>query len=87
MDDERLWKKRFWMFMAARLFGLAVFFVGIAIAFSDLAREGGMPVIGGIVAIIGAIDALFAPRLLKKGWEQQDRTAAGRPPDGPTGSL
>ena len=25
------------------------------------------------VAIIGAIDALFAPRMLKKLWEQQDR--------------
>lgn len=87
MNDERLWKRRFLMFMGARLFGLAVFLVGIAIAFSDLVGEGGMPVLGAIVAIMGAIDAVFAPRLLKKAWEQQERTAANRPPDGPTGSL
>jgi hypothetical protein len=87
MDDERLWKRRFLLFMGARLFGLALVLLGIAIAFSDLLGEGGMPVLGAIIAIMGAIDALFAPRLLKKAWEQQERTAADRPPAGPTGSL
>ena len=31
------------------------------------------PRLGAIVAIMGVIDALFAPRLLKKHWDDQDR--------------
>ncbi len=71
MHDEELWKKRFLVFMLVRLFGLAVFFLGVAIAFTDLVREGGWPLVGGIVAIVGAIDAIFSPRLLKKMWDRQ----------------
>ena len=70
MDDEALWKQRFLLFMLVRLAGLATFFLGIAIAFSDLLREGGMPTLGGILAIIGVVDAVFAPRVLKKMWER-----------------
>ena len=73
MADDAVWKRRFHIFMAARLFGLAVFLLGVAIAFSDLVREGGWPLVGGIVAIMGALDAVFSPKLLKKAWEQQDR--------------
>jgi hypothetical protein len=70
MDDEALWKQRFLVFMAVRLAGLATFFLGIAIAFTDLLREGGMPTLGGILVIIGVVDAVFAPRVLKKMWER-----------------
>ena len=71
MDDEALWKRRFLVFTLVRLAGLATFFLGIAIAFSDLARDGGWPLVGGIVAIIGLVDAVFSPRILKKIWERQ----------------
>lgn len=73
IDDEALWKRRFALFAAARLFGVAMFLLGIAIMYSDLLREGGWPVVGAIVAIMGAIDALFAPKMLRKLWEQEDR--------------
>ena len=73
MADEQTWKRRFYAFTAFRLGGLAVFFLGIAIAYSDLVREGGWPQVGAIVAILGVIDAIFGPRLLKKGWDDQDR--------------
>jgi hypothetical protein len=73
MADDDLWKRRFFMFLLVRLFGLATFFLGIAIIYSDLLREGGWPAVGAILVIIGTIDAVFAPRLLKKLWEQQDR--------------
>lgn len=73
MDDPELWKQRFHIFAAVRLLGLAMFFAGMAIAFTDLIRDGGWPAVGGLVAIAGAIDAVLAPRLLKKLWEQQDR--------------
>lgn len=73
MADEALWKRRFHLFMAARLFGLAMFLAGVAIAFSDLVRDGGWPLLGGVLAIMGAIDAVFSPRLLRKVWEKEDR--------------
>ena len=47
------------------------FFLGVAIIFSDLLREGGWPVVGVPVAIIGLVDAVFSPRILKKIWERQ----------------
>lgn len=73
MDDERLWRNRFLAYSAVRLSGLAIFFLGLAIAYSDLLREGGWPQVGAVIAVMGVIDALFAPRLLKKLWEEQDR--------------
>ena len=73
MKDEELWKKRFQIFAAIRLVGVATFLLGLAIAFSDLVRPGGWPLLGGILAIIGVIDALVAPRILKRGWERLDQ--------------
>ena len=73
MADEEVWKKRFMVFSLARLFGLAMIGLGVAIAYSDLLRPGGWPLVGFIIAIMGAIDALFSPRLLKKMWEEEDR--------------
>lgn len=73
MADEDLWRKRFQLFMAARIFGLFTIFAGIAITFTDLVRDGGWPLVGGIVMAVGLIDSVFAPRLLKKQWEKEDR--------------
>jgi hypothetical protein len=36
-------------------------------------RPGGAPQIGAIVAIMGAIDSMFAPLLLKRAWDERDR--------------
>ena len=73
MSDDELWKKRFHMFMVIRLIGLATFLLGIAIAFTDLLRPGGWPMLGGLLAVMGALDAVLAPRILKRSWERQDR--------------
>lgn len=73
MDDDALWRKRLLIYSLVRLSGLGIFFLGIAIVYTDLLREGGWPQVGAIVAIMGAIDSLFAPRLLRKAWEEQDR--------------
>ena len=73
MADEEVWKKRFLVFMLARLFGLGMVLLGGAIVFTDLMRPGGWPLLGGILVIMGVIDAVFSPRLLKKVWEEQDR--------------
>lgn len=72
-NSDAIWRKRFRIFLAARLFGVATFLLGIAIAYTDLMRPGGWPLVGGLVTIAGAIDAVFAPRLLKKMWQQNDQ--------------
>ena len=71
--DEALWRKRLLIYSLVRFGGLAIFFLGIAIMYTNLVRPGGWPQLGAIVAIMGVIDALFAPRLLRKAWDEQDR--------------
>ena len=73
MNDEELWKKRFQLFSAIRMFGLLTMLLGIAIAFTDLVRPGGSKLIGGILVIVGVIDAVLAPRLLKRSWDRLDK--------------
>jgi hypothetical protein len=72
MADEATWKRRFYLFLAARLFGLATFLFGVAVLFTDILRDGGWPLVGVILIIVGLVDALFAPKLLKKQWERED---------------
>ena len=72
-NSDDIWRKRFQIFMLVRVFGVATFLLGIAIAYTDLVRPGGWPLVGGLVTIAGAIDAVFAPRLLKKMWQQSDQ--------------
>lgn len=76
MVDEGVWKRRFLVFMAARLFGLVTFLGGLAVAFTDVLRDGGWPQVGAVLIILGAIDAVFAPRLLKKQWDREDSPEA-----------
>ena len=71
--DDRTARTRLLAYSAVRFGGLAIFFVGLAIIYTDLARPGGWPQLGAIVAIMGVIDALFAPIILKRAWDQQDR--------------
>lgn len=73
MDDEATWRNRLLIYSLVRFGGLAIFFLGLAIIYTNILRQGGWPQVGAIVAILGAIDALFAPRLLKKAWDEQDR--------------
>ncbi|MFC7535797.1 hypothetical protein ACFQPG_00270 [Sphingomonas sp. GCM10030256] len=73
MSEEDVWKRRFAVFALVRLAGLAIFFLGIAIAFSDWLRVGGWPVLGIPIALAGLADAVLAPRLLKRVWERQPR--------------
>ena len=72
MSDEQTWRSRFVAFTLVRLAGLLLFLAGVVIAFSDLVRPGGWPLLGGLMAISGAIDAVFAPRILRRAWERQD---------------
>jgi hypothetical protein len=70
-----IWRKRFQLFMLVRLFGVLTFLAGVAVAYTNLIRPGGWPILGSLIAIAGAIDAVFAPRLLKRIWQQRDNEA------------
>lgn len=72
MDDERRARNRLFAYSAVRLGGLAIFFFGIAIIYTNVIRHGGWPQVGAIVAIMGAIDAVLAPRILKRAWDRED---------------
>ena len=73
MDDNEVWQKRLVLYSLVRMAGLAIFFFGLAIIYTNVLHQGGWPQLGAIVAICGAIDAVFAPRLLRRAWENQDR--------------
>lgn len=70
-DDEALWKKRFHMFALLRLSGLAFVFLGLAVMLTDLLRPGGWPLVGGLLLAIGIVDAVIAPRILKRSWDKK----------------
>jgi membrane protein implicated in regulation of membrane protease activity len=72
MDDD-VARRRLILYSLVRFGGLVIFFLGIAIAYTNLVRPGGWPQVGAIIAIMGVIDAMFAPRLLKKAWDEQDQ--------------
>ena len=74
MDDGDVRaRNRLLAYTAVRAAGLAIFFLGVLVIYTDLARRGGWPQLGAIIAIMGVIDAMFAPRLLKKSWDEKDR--------------
>lgn len=73
MDDMAFWRRRLLAYTAVRATGAAIFLFGVAIIYTGVLRPGGWPQVGAIVAILGVIDALLAPRILRKSWERQDR--------------
>jgi hypothetical protein len=73
VDDDTRARNRLLAYTAVRLAGLAIFFLGIAVMYTNLLRPGGWPQVGAIVAIAGVIDSVLAPRVLKKAWDRQDR--------------
>jgi hypothetical protein len=71
--EDAKYRQRLLLYTLVRAGGVAIFLLGVAIVFTDLLRKGGWPQVGAIVAIMGAIDSLFAPLLLKRAWDEQDR--------------
>ena len=71
--DDNIARQRLLLYMAVRFGGLLIFFLGIAIMYTNIARPGGWPQVGAIIAIIGVTEAMFLPRLLKKAWDRSDQ--------------
>ena len=72
MPDDAEWRRRLALYSAARLPGLAVFMLGIAIAYSNLIRLGGWPQVGAVLAIVGAVASILLPRLVRRRWARSD---------------
>ncbi|HEY8433552.1 MAG TPA: hypothetical protein VIK68_02950 [Sphingomicrobium sp.] len=73
MDGDDEFRKRLVLYSLVRFGGLLIFFLGLAIIYTGLLRPGGWPQVGAVVAILGVLDAFFAPRLLKRSWDDKDR--------------
>ena len=71
--DEDVERRRLLIYSLVRLGGLIIFFLGLAIIYTGLVRPGGWPQLGAVVAILGALDALLAPHLLRRSWARKDR--------------
>jgi multisubunit Na+/H+ antiporter MnhB subunit len=69
-ENDDLWRKRLLIYTLVRFSGLIIFFLGVAIIYTNLVRPGGARQLGAVVAIAGVIDAFFAPRLLKRVWDR-----------------
>lgn len=70
--DEDVARQRLLLYSLVRFGGLLIFFLGIGIMYTNLVRPGGWPQVGAIVAILGVLDAMLAPRILKRSWDRQD---------------
>jgi hypothetical protein len=71
-ENDSKWRNRLWAYTAARLGGLAVFALGLAVFYTDLVRDGGWPQLGALLIVLGLIDALLAPMILKRHWDRED---------------
>jgi hypothetical protein len=71
MTDEEA-KRQFIIFAILRVGGLVLFLLGIAIAFTDLLKPGGWKLLGGILVIVGTIEAVISPRLVKRSMARPD---------------
>ncbi len=79
MSSDDQWRSRFLVLTLARLVGLGAFLFGVAVMYTDLLREGGWRQVGAIFAIVGALDILLVPKILRKAWERHDRPAVELP--------
>jgi membrane protein implicated in regulation of membrane protease activity len=71
MTEDQAENKRFKLFAVVRLFGVGLFLLGTAIAFTDLLKPGGWPLVGGVMAITGVLDAVFASRVVRRATERK----------------
>ena len=70
MDEDARARNRLLLIPLVRFAGLAIFFLGIAIMYTNLLRPGGWPQVGAIIAILGVIDAFLRRACSKKAWDR-----------------
>jgi hypothetical protein len=70
MTDEAIWKRRFLALMAARLCGTLLALFGLVVAYGDVVRPGGFPMLGFTLTAVGVIELAVVPILLRRRWRQ-----------------
>ena len=71
MDDQQA-RNRLLVYTLLRGGGVVIFLLGVAIIYTNLLRPGGWPQVGAIVAIVGVVDAMVMPLLIKRSWDKRD---------------
>ena len=71
--DDRTAQRRLLTYTFVRLLCLGLFFIGVAIIYTDVARPGGWPQFGAILCIAGVLAALGLPHLIKKKWDRDGK--------------
>ena len=69
-EEEAMWRARFATFAMLRASGVVLTILGLAIAFTPFIRAAGWPVLGVPLIVVGLIDALVLPRLVRRRWEK-----------------
>lgn len=69
-ENEQRARQRFMVLNLVRITGLALVFVGIAIAQGAINLPAPL---GWILALVGVADFFFAPRILARGWKSDER--------------
>jgi hypothetical protein len=72
MDDDQRARNRLLIYTLLRGGGIVIFLFGVAIIYTNVVRPGGWPQLGAIVAILGVIDAMVMPLLIKRSWDKRD---------------
>lgn len=66
--DPRIWRNRFIILNLTRIGGTAVVLVGLALWQTDLLVEGGRPLVGFALALIGLVVSFGGPQWLARRW-------------------
>lgn len=67
--DEAVAKQQFLLLSFFRLTGLALMLGGLFIGLTDVLAPGGWPLLGAVMLVAGAADAIFVPWFLRRQWK------------------
>ena len=70
VTDDAMWKRRFFTLMLARLSGTLLALLGLLVGFTDVFVAGGARLIGIALLVVGMIDLVVLPKILRKQWRQ-----------------
>ena len=76
-DADRLARGRLLQLTLIRLAGVVLMFGGLLIATTDLLRDGGVPLVGVPIALLGLLESLLLPKMFARRW----RTPGDRAPN------
>jgi hypothetical protein len=68
MTPEEIAQKRFATLAIMRASGVVVMLIGLWFWHGNIIRAGGAPMIGAPVFLVGVLDAILIPALLRRQW-------------------